>query len=472
MRRVGFWIPVGALAALGLALWGLWTYRLGVANTNLALALEAQRQRSFSEMAYHVEEIQALLGKGLVAGTTRQNMRYMGDVQQHAQAAVSNFTSLPLPAQVSAGAGKFLQQVGDFATSVLRNEAAGRELDGPGRTELARLRTESAGLSAQLQKINTDYSQGGFRWNPPVRFSWGALMRGPGGEGKPGTQDQAPASMVSGGWEQVGATMDKLPTMVYDGPFSDHVGKQNPAVSGPPVTPAEAESRMRTYLPNAQGYRRVDVTDLNGNIPAYSFRLAPATAPAPAGGTAAWTTTVEVTKNGGYLLDLLNSRMAGLPALDLGRAKALGQSYLESGGYKGMVATYGQAMDGTATIAYAFQENGVLIYPDQIKVKVALDNGEILAVDARQYLMFHHVRTLGKPSVTAREAEDQVNPDLAVQRVQLAVIPNLAGTGEILAYEFLGTMDGDTYLVYINAETGAEEQILQQVQTDGGTFAL
>jgi len=112
------------------------------------------------------------------------------------------------------------------------------------------------------------------------------------------------------------------------------------------------------------------------------------------------------------------------------------------------------------------------MYPDQIKVKVALDNGEILGVDARQYLMSHHRRTLPEPAISAAEAEERLRPELSVQRVQLALIPDLAGTGEILTYEFLAHMGEETYLVYINAETGAEEQILQQVETDGGTFAL
>jgi germination protein YpeB len=114
----------------------------------------------------------------------------------------------------------------------------------------------------------------------------------------------------------------------------------------------------------------------------------------------------------------------------------------------------------------------VLIYPDQVKVKVALDNGEILAVDARQYLMSHHARTIAPAKVSVEEAQTVLRPELNVQRSQLALIPNLSGTGEILTYEFLTTLGNDTFLVYVNANTGDEEQILQQVQTDGGTFAL
>ncbi|HWI52971.1 MAG TPA: germination protein YpeB [Symbiobacteriaceae bacterium] len=470
MRRSAFWVGGGTLAALVLTLWGFWTWRLTSANRDLALAVEADRQRNFADMAYHVEKIQSLLGKGLVAGTTRQNMRYLSDAHHHAMAAATNFTSLPLPAEVNASVGKFLQQTGDFAISVARNEAAGRELDDQGRAELARLRTASAGLSTQLQEITARYNQGGFRWTPPVQFTWGTLVRGyQSSVGKPNPDGQAPASMVPGGLDQVGSAMERLPVMIYDGPFSDHLNSRTPATQSAPIGRDEAERLMRRQVPNASTYKVAGVTEVAGNLPGYSFQLAPAAA---GGGGNAYTTVAEVARNGGYLVQLLNSRMVGKPAIDLARAKQLGLEYLTHQGYLEMVPTYGQSAEGIATIAYAYRENGVLIYPDQVKLQVALDNGEILAVDARQYLMSHHPRNVRPATVTPDQAEEVIRPELTVDRVQLALIPSQAGTGEILTYEFLTRLGEETFLIYVNAYTGQEEQILQQVQTEGGTFAL
>ncbi|HYF93516.1 MAG TPA: germination protein YpeB [Symbiobacteriaceae bacterium] len=469
MRRSVSWAVFGTLAAVVLTLWGVWTWRLTAANRDLALAVEADRQRNFADMAYHVEQIQALLGKGLVAGTTRQNMRYLSDAHHHAAAAATNFTSLPLPAEVSASVGKFLQQTGDFAQSISRNEAAGRELEDQGRSELARLRTLSADLSAQLQEIAARYNQGGFRWSPPMQLTWGNLVRGyQSAVGKPATQDQAPSSMVAGGWDQVGSAMERLPVMIYDGPFSDHVNNRAPARQASPVSREEAERLMRRQVPNAETYRVAGVTDISGNLPGFSFQLAPTAA----GGGAAYTASADIARNGGFLIQLVNSRMVGNPTIDLERAKALGLEYLAAQGYAGMVPTYGQISEGTATIAYAYRENGVLIYPDQIKIKVALDNGEILAVDARQYLMSHHPRDIRPATITPDQAEEDIRPELTIDRTQLALIPSQSGTGEILTYEFLTRFGEETYLVYVNAYTGQEEQILQQVQSDGGTFAL
>lgn len=469
MRRVGYWLTATLLATLALAVWGGWTFHLATQNRALANALEAERQRNFTDMAYHVEQIQALLGKGLATGDERQNMRYMADVSQHASAAVAAFTSLPLPAEISATTGKFLQQVGDFSLSLLRNEAAGRSMGPQERTELARLRQESAKLSEQMSTMMTQYSRGGFRWHQPPALSWAALFRGPENPVmKPGgTQDQAMASLVSGGWEQMSSSLEKLPVFIYDGPFSDHVDQTPPAVAGLPVTAEEAAQRLPAILPDAGRFRTVAVTEVGGNLPAHSFQLAPTNTQGNA-----YTVTVEITKQGGHLLQLLNGRLVGEPVLDLPRARAIAQDFLVRAGFPGMVPTFGQVQDGSAFIAFAYQENGVMIYPDQAKVKVALDNGEILGVDTRQYLTRHRTRSLPAPRVSEEEAAARVARELVVSRVQPAVIPDAAGTGERLTWEFMGKMGEDTYLVYINAETGKEEQILQVIETDGGTFAL
>lgn len=470
MRRLRLWIPLGLLAALVLAGWGVWTWRLTTQNRALANALEAQRQRAFADLTHHVEQIQALLGKGLVTGSLTQNMRYMGDVNRHATAAVDAFTSLPLPAPLSASTGKFLQQVGDFSLSVLRNEAAQRPMGGHEREELARLQTASAGLSQQLSQIRVEQGRSLFRWHPPARLSWSALVRGLAAPGGAGGGAGLQAGTLGAGWQQVGTAMEKMPVFLYDGPFSDHTAAGTPAMSGLPLNQQEVNRLWPRYLPNFRPYKEVGITEVGGQLPAFNVQLAPVDGKGKS--TVAHTATVELARNGGHLIYYLNSRLVGSPAVPLSRARALAADYLAAAGFLDMTPTYGQVQGNTATLAFAWKTGGAVVYRDQVKVKVALDNGEILAVDARSYVMHHQPRSLPQPRLTARQAEERVNPNLEVTRVQLALIPDQAGTGEILAYELLGRVGDQTYLVYVNALTGAEEQVLQQVESDGGTFVL
>jgi len=59
-----------------------------------------------------------------------------------------------------------------------------------------------------------------------------------------------------------------------------------------------------------------------------------------------------------------------------------------------MVDTYYLKEDSTATINYAYKQDNVIIYPDLIKVKIALDNGEIIGIESKGYLTSHTVRAI------------------------------------------------------------------------------
>jgi len=59
-----------------------------------------------------------------------------------------------------------------------------------------------------------------------------------------------------------------------------------------------------------------------------------------------------------------------------------------------------------------------------------------------------------------------------VQNVKLTIIPS-SGEHERLCWEFLcRAQNGNNVLVYINAETGAEEQILLLKINDNGTLVI
>ena len=58
-------------------------------------------------------------------------------------------------------------------------------------------------------------------------------------------------------------------------------------------------------------------------------------------------------------------------------ANNIGKEFLAKHGFENMKETYYLKQDGIVTINYAYNQDGVVMYPDLVKVKVALDNGEI-----------------------------------------------------------------------------------------------
>lgn len=134
-----------------------------------------------------------------------------------------------------------------------------------------------------------------------------------------------------------------------------------------------------------------------------------------------------------------------------------------------MKETYYLKQGGIITINYAYTQDNVTIYPDLIRVKIALDNGEIMGIETSGYLNTHEERTFVETKITIEEAKSKFNKDLEIFSEGLAIIPTEWKT-EIYCYEFKGRVYGREFLAYINVENGREENILMIIDTPNGTL--
>ena len=148
------------------------------------------------------------------------------------------------------------------------------------------------------------------------------------------------------------------------------------------------------------------------------------------------------------------------------------QQYLSAHGYDSMKDTYYETDNGVMTLNFAYYDSAsqTICYTDLIKVEVSLQDGSILGLDARGYLVNHHDRTIAEPALTVEQAQESLSDALTVDSVRPALIPS-SGQNEVATYEFLcSSATGDRILVYINSQTGAEEQLLILLQTPNGTL--
>ncbi len=136
-----------------------------------------------------------------------------------------------------------------------------------------------------------------------------------------------------------------------------------------------------------------------------------------------------------------------------------------------MVPMYTWEHQNIITVISVLIQDDVIIYPDQIKVEVAADNGQILGVESLTYIMSHHKRDLPEPEISEEEARNLANAEMEIEAVRLALIP-LPTLEERLCWEVKGRLNGEVYLVYINAITGDEEMILQIIDMPNGQLTL
>ena len=120
---------------------------------------------------------------------------------------------------------------------------------------------------------------------------------------------------------------------------------------------------------------------------------------------------------------------------------------------------------------FAYRQNNVTCYSDLIKVKVALDNGEIVGMESYGYIMHHTLREIRTPALSKQDARGKVSRRLGIDSVNIALIPK-DSKREVLCYEFKGTFGDKNFLIYINAETGVEEDIQILIESPDGILTV
>jgi len=419
----------------------------------MANALEADYQREFYNLVSHVEQTRVLLGKSLASGSPRHNILYLTEIWNRASDASVSLAQLPLTDINTSASRKFLTQLGDYAYSLAQAEANGRELTEQDYQNLEDFYDELGKFSEDLHEMASRV------YDDNYRFTDSMLRRG--------MRTAIAANDHLSNFVDIERRLQGLPSLIYDGPFSDHLELIEPrGLTGSQISQASAESKAKEFLEKSrkQGYVEVGSADqVNGKIKAYSFTFDPQNS----GGLI----TIDISKKGGHPITMLNSRPVENVVLSQEEASRKGKEFLESLGYKNMVETYTVRQQNSQVISYAYQQDEVIIYPDLIKLKIALDNGEIIGFESFGYLMAHHERELPEPELTPEEAKAKVNSRVQVEGIRKAVIPMLNGK-EAFTYEINGKLNGEQYLIYINALTGDEENILQVVSQPEGKLAI
>ncbi len=453
---MGRWtVPVVVLLvllALGVGYWGSTHYS---ARRNLEVTIANRYQSSFYSLVDNVEKLEVGLAKTLIANGMPENVRHLSTIWQEAMTAQANLSQLPLGQDTLMTTSKFLTQAGDYAYMLMRNHTLGKPLTAKDRDQLRNLRQQATLLSQNLHEVQAAAAQGRLRWVEIEREAEKKLPEG--------TKSIAKESFI-----KINDGIEKFPTLIYDGPFSDHVeDKQPKGLTGSNLDEDKARDRALAFLPGPlkEGTMLQKHSDIKGKIPGYTFVVRPQ-------GARGIEATIDVSRKGGHILSMINYRDIKEARLELEEAGAKATAFLASKGFKNMVPTYATRSDNMAVIPFAPEINDVIIYPDLIKVNVALDNGEIVGYEALGYIMSHHTRKIVKPKVSEEEARAAVSPELHITSTRLAIIPR-ENTQEVLCYEFKGLDKSDEpYVVYVDAATGEEINILKIIVNDEGTTTI
>ncbi|MCI8392416.1 MAG: hypothetical protein HFJ24_04150 [Clostridia bacterium] len=179
--------------------------------------------------------------------------------------------------------------------------------------------------------------------------------------------------------------------------------------------------------------------------------------------------SIAVSQKGGHIVYMNYYREVKEEKINPDQALEIGKKFLEEKGYPNMKETYYMMQSGNIVINYAYMQDDVTVYSDLIKLKIALDNGEILGMELAGYLNCHEERNIDKEIISKEKAKENLNKEIEIMSEGLAIIPTEFLT-EILCWEFKGKVDDNEFIVYINAKNGEEEDILMIINTPNGTL--
>ena len=429
----------------------------GAYQYNMAMRLRQQLNnaynKAFYELVGYIKNVEVMLMKARMTSSPELTAATLSDVWRESFCAASNLGQLPLSVGVLSNTEKFLTQVADLSKSMVKQNTNGNSIDEEQMKTLANLHSFSVNLEKGLLEMQQDLSNGNLKWENVAGEEQKEMKE---------ISEDMPKTFTG-----INDQFEEMPTLIYDGPYSEHMQNRKAlGLSGNKVTENQAIEKLNKFMGDGTVRNITKLADNNnGIINTYNFKAE------LAGKQKESVIEADVSVIGGNVVWYLYNRETGDKTIDINKAMEISAKFLKERNYSNMKQSYYMQNDGIATINYAYTENNITYYPDLVKVKVALDNGEIVGFEANGYLMNHTKRNFGTPKLTEAQAREKVVRGENIKSSGLAVIPTNYGT-EILCYEFTGKVEDKDFLVYINANTGAEEEVLIIINSDEGILTM
>ena len=248
------------------------------------------------------------------------------------------------------------------------------------------------------------------------------------------------------------------PTLLYDGPFADAVLNREALMVKDKDAVSKEEARQIAATALGCNINQVNYSnDEDGNLPCYVFTCGQK--------------TVSITKNAGYVADILYGGKITQSSITDENARNIAKSYLNKIGYENMTETYYMTDNNICLINFAYSKDDVTYYSDLIKIGISMQDGKVVSLEANGFLTNHIDRGTFAKGIKIEDAKKNLSSYLNVLNTKKCVIPLENGL-ESPCYEFHceSSETGEEVLVYINAKTGAEENILLLLYSDGGTL--
>ncbi len=403
--------------------------------------LENVYQKSFYELIDNVNAMEVEISKMLVSNDIDSQKSSIQNVKQDSADAQSCLSYLPINSSLVYQASKFINQLNGYCLSILRENPS--SLSNEQMSTWEDIYDCIANLKYELNQVSLKISQGYSIIDNLDRDS--------------------EIDSFSQNFNGLTGSSIEYPSMIYDGPFSD--GLLNQEIKGL-EDKSYTEQEAREYVKNI--FENYDVKDIehnkktSGKFTTYNYTVK----------TSKQTYFVQITEKGKFLLNISASSSNGDKKADEDDAIGIAEDFAEKVGLKNMDCVWKATSNNITYVNLAPVVDGVIYYPDLIKVKVDLANGDIIGWEASNYAYNH---TEDRASANFEKTESEITSNLSskisANSIKKCLIPLEFG-GEAYAYEICGKYNNFTYYIYFDAITGKQIKVMRVIQTTDGELLL
>ena len=405
---------------------------------------------AFYQLVEYSNNLEKLLQKAQITNSIEHHAESFASITRETSLAKNTLARLPIKTQELEKTQKFLSQLEDYSYSLTKKTISGEELSEDDYKKVEELYNYSKELVNTLNQLETDFFS--------QKIEWGAIEKN---AGKELSEDEYNDSQSS--FANIEGNLQEYTGLIYDGAYSDHITNvEKVGLTGDEIDENSAETKAKQFVDEdniKEIIRNGEIKD--GDIDCYSFSIKTLSDEI---------IDISISKKGGHTVFMNANREVYDENISKDEAVNIAKTFLEKRDFANMKETYYMDTNNIQTINFAYEQNGIIMYPDLIKVKVAMDNGEVLGIESTGYLNSHNEnRNITEPKITEEQARAQIRDNYEITSCNLVIIPTEWKT-EILCWEIKGKTDENEFLVYIDAKTGKEENILMIVDTPNGTL--
>ena len=433
----GGWLAaVISLGVVTLALGSMLTY--GWINMDgMTADMATIHTESMYELNSIVDNLDTNLAKARVANTRNEQVKLLSNVAIESEMAETLLERLPVDTQFTQNVTSFVNKMGDSAQSMLYSVASGKKLTDSQIATIEHMYKTNLQLKQSINELTANCT--GKEMLKAMRGKKDNLM------------------LVSFG--EMENNVVETPKEIHDGPFAENIKKVSAKnLAGlEEITCAQAEKLAAKYF---ESYNISDVK-CTGEVTAESLTCYNVTMQTKDGEMSA-----QLSKQGGKVVEFNSYKDCNDKNFSVERCVDIAQDFLKALGFKNMKAVWTSENGTTCNLNFAYEQNGVVIYPDMVKVKVCEERGIVTGMEGLAYVLNHTQRELGSAKISKSDAKAVLNGGFEAEGSRLCLIP--VGGGEVLCYEFYGAYGGNDYYIYVDAATGNEVEVFTVIGTAQG----